>query len=163
MKLYFLRHATAEDFASSDAERALTREGEKEAATAGAALHELGVKPAHIFTSPVLRAQQTARIAAQALWHTGAVEVLDELTNDADTNDLLRALKPRAEAGDILLVGHMPSLAEHVAVLIGADNSDGLPLGKGAIACVKLADLHVGTGALRWLMGQKQLRLVARQ
>ena len=162
MKLYFLRHATAEDFASSDAERALTRDGEKEAAIAGGALRELGVKPAHIFTSPLLRAQQTARIAAQALGHTGKVEVLDELLNEADTKTLVRALKSHADTGDILLVGHMPSLAEHVAVLIGVDNANGIPLSKGAIACVKLTELRIATGVLRWLMCQKQLRAVAK-
>lgn len=66
MKLYLLRHGTASDLASSDAERELTREGEEEAQIAGSALAELGVKPSHILSSPLARARQTAEIAAQA-------------------------------------------------------------------------------------------------
>ncbi len=65
MKLYLLRHGTASDLASSDAERELTREGEEEAQIAGSALAELGVKPSHILSSPLARARQTAEIAAQ--------------------------------------------------------------------------------------------------
>jgi phosphohistidine phosphatase len=161
VKLYFLRHATASDYAASDAERPLTKEGEKEASLAGTALNELGVKPDHIFTSPLLRAQQTARIAAQAMWFSGEVELMDELQNGETTKDLVRALKPHAGAKEILLVGHMPSLSEHIAELIGAGDASGLVLGKGAIACVKLDDLATGTGRLRWFMGQKQFRVVA--
>ena len=79
MKLYFLRHASASDVAPSDAERKLTKEGEEEARIAGAALAELGVKPAHIFSSPLVRARQTAEIAARELEFSGDIEILDEL------------------------------------------------------------------------------------
>jgi phosphohistidine phosphatase SixA len=41
MKLYFLRHATAEDIAASDAKRQLTKVGHEEARVAGAALAKL--------------------------------------------------------------------------------------------------------------------------
>jgi phosphohistidine phosphatase len=162
MKLYFLRHATAADYAASDAERPLTKEGEKEAALASTALHELDAQPAHVFTSPLLRAQQTARIAAQAMGFNGDVELLEELQNGADTKDLMRALKPHIADGDVLLVGHMPSISEHIAALIGANDDEGLALSKGAVACVKFQDFVIGTGRLRWLMGQKQLRAVAK-
>src|SRR5471032_1567767 len=63
MKLYLLRHATAVDIASSDAQRELTREGREEARIASAALTELSVKLSHILTSPLMRAHQTAEIA----------------------------------------------------------------------------------------------------
>jgi phosphohistidine phosphatase len=162
MKLYFLRHASAADYAASDAERPLTKEGEQEASLAGTALHALGVKPVCVFTSPLLRAQQTARIAAQAISFSGNVEVMEELLNGATTKDLLWALKAHSANSDVLLVGHMPSLAEHIAELIGAGATAGLGLGKGAVACVKLQELSVGSGALRWLMEQKQLQAVAK-
>ena len=158
MRLYFLRHASASDVAPSDAERKLTKEGEEESRIAGAALAQLGVKPARIFSSPLARARQTAEIAARELKFTGPVEILDELLNDASTSVLLKALKSYGNADELLLVGHMPSLAEHVAGLIGAKTADGLPLGKGGAACVDLKSLRIGNGQLRWLMRQKQLR-----
>jgi phosphohistidine phosphatase len=162
MKLYFLRHGSASDVAPSDAERKLTKEGEEESRVAGAALTEIGVKPAHILSSPLVRAQQTAGIAAKQLGFTGALELLNELLNGASTGALLTALQPHSDASEILLVGHMPSLSEHIAALIDAKSADGLPLGKGGIACVELEQLRPGSATLRWLMRQKQLAAISR-
>ena len=156
MKLYFLRHATASDFAASDEERELTNEGREEARIAGKALAKLGVKPARIVSSPLLRAQQTAEIVAKVL--DSEVEILDELTNDTPTSRLLKAVKAAGEAKETVLVGHMPSLAGHVAHLIRAGSGEGLALGKGSVALVETGELKAGTGELRWLMRQKQLR-----
>jgi phosphohistidine phosphatase len=157
MKLYFLRHATAEDIAASDAKRQLTKVGHEEARVAGAALAKLEITPDHILTSPLLRAQQTAAIAAKAMKFDGEVEILEELENGSTTAQLLRALRPYKEANHIVLVGHMPSLSDHIAELINADNPEGLALGKGSIACVELDQLRSGNASLRWLMRQKQL------
>ena len=158
MKLYLLRHATASDIAPSDAERPLTAAGKGEAHIAGLALAVLGVKLDAILSSPLVRAWQTARGVAEALKFTGDIVSCDELQNDADTLDLLRAIKHSAgvDAAEVLLVGHMPSLAQHIAALIDAGNPNGLSLGKGAIACVSLSALRPGTGDLRWFMRQKQ-------
>lgn len=161
MRLYFLRHASASDVAPSDAERKLTKEGEEESRVAGAALAELGVKPVHIFSSPLVRARQTAQIAAKELKFSGDIEILDELLNDTSTPALLKALKRHGAANELLLIGHMPSLAEHIAALIDAQSANGLPLGKGGVACVELDQLRAGRGALRWLMRQKQLAKIA--
>ena len=161
MRLYFLRHASASDVAPSDAERKLTKEGEEESRIAGAALAELGVKPTHILSSPLVRARQTAQIAAKELKFSGDIETLDELLNDTSTSTLLKALRTHGDAHELLLVGHVPSLCEHVAAVIGAKTAEGLPFGKGSIACVELDQLRPGAGTLRWLMRQKQLAKVA--
>ena len=163
MRLYLLRHASASDSAPSDAERKLTKEGEEEARIAGAALAELGVKPTHIFSSPLVRARQTAQIAAKALKFAGDVDVLDELQNDSSTVQLLKALKSFDVAGDFLLVGHAPSVSQHLTVLMGTDNAKGFPFGKGSLACLELEQLQVGAGQLRWFMRQKQLRAIAKR
>ena len=162
MKLYLLRHASASDIAASDAARELTNEGREEARIAGAALTELGAKPKHIFSSPLVRARQTAEIVAKALSFSGKVEILEELENGTTTGSLLKALKPCESANEILLVGHIPSLSDHLAALIGAKSAEGLPLGKGSVACVELEQLRIGAGQLRWLMRQKQLRELTR-
>ncbi len=160
MKLYLVRHATASDIAPSDAERELTQEGKGEAHIVGSALAELGVKPSRVLSSPLMRARQTAEIAAQALKVHGEVELADELTNGTPTQTLLRALKPCSSEDEILLVGHMPSLSEHLAALIGSKNPQGLPLGKACVACIDLHELRLGRGQLRLLLRQKQLRQI---
>jgi phosphohistidine phosphatase len=161
MRLYFLRHASAAEIASSDAERVLTKHGESEAHIAGAALLKLGVAPAQILSSPLRRARQTAQIAGAAMKFGGTITTLDELLNHASTTSLLKAVKPWAEAREILLVGHMPSLAEHVNALSNGAGEGGVSLGKAGIACVELDGLRVGTGKLIWLKQQPELaRLV---
>jgi phosphohistidine phosphatase len=161
MKLYLLRHATAVDVASSDTERELTPEGREEARIAGTALAGLGVKLSHIFTSPLVRARQTAAIVAKVSKFPNDVESLDELENGASTASLLKSLKPVSATDEILLVGHMPSLSEHLAVLIGAESAQAFPLGKASIACIELEQARPGMGQLRWLMRQKQLQEIA--
>jgi phosphohistidine phosphatase len=163
MKLYFLRHASAMDVAPSDAERALTNQGREEARIAGTALRELDVTPARVLTSPLVRAQQTAEFVAHALkLPASKVQVVDELKNGVSPSELLRALKSCADDAEVVLVGHMPSLAEHLAAFVGSKRAEGLPLGKGSIACVELHHLRAGGGELRWLMRQKQLAKVAK-
>ncbi len=161
MKLYFIRHATAADFAASDAERELTKEGREEASVAGKALAKFGVKPDFILTSPLVRAHQTAALVAEEMKFSDELTTCDELCNDATTAQLLHAVKKLPAAKEVLLVGHMPSLAGHLGVLLGAENAAGLSFGKGTIACVEITDLRPGHGQLRWFLRQKQLRLLA--
>ncbi|NQU10508.1 phosphohistidine phosphatase SixA [bacterium] len=161
MKLYFLRHGSAADIATSDAARELTKEGREEARIAGTALVALQVKPDRIASSPLVRARQTAEHAAQVLGFSGSIEVLPELANDSSLSSLLRAVKALGPAEELLLVGHMPSLAEHVGALISKSSDAGVEFGKGTVACIELEVLHAGAGALRWLMRQKQLRILA--
>lgn len=160
MELYLLRHATAADVAPSDDERELTQEGREEARVAGAALAKLGVQPSHILSSPFVRARQTAEIAAKALKFPKDIELIDELKNSISTAVLLKALKSCVSDGQVLLVGHMPSLSEHLAAFIGSESVQSLSMGKGSVACVEIEPLRAGAGRLRWLMRQKQLRLV---
>jgi phosphohistidine phosphatase len=161
MRLYLLRHATATDVAPSDEERVLTQEGREEARVTGAALAKLRVKPSCILSSPLVRARETAEIAAKMLKFPKDIELIDELKNNISTTALLRALKSCVSDGHVLLVGHMPSLSEHLAAFIGSEHAQGFPMGKGSVACVEIELLRAGAGQLRWLMRQQQLRVVA--
>jgi phosphohistidine phosphatase len=158
MKLYFLRHASAQDVAPTDDARELTNQGQEEARVAGEALVILGIKPGRILSSPLVRARQTAAIVAVAMQFAGKIEPIDELRNGQATASLLKAIKSQTSNDEVLLVGHMPSLAEHVAALVGAKSSESFPIGKGGVACVELEQLRAGTGQLRWLMRHNQLR-----
>src|ERR1044071_3826245 len=122
MKLYFVRHTTPTDGAVSDAQHPLTSQGEEEARLVGTALAGMGVRPARILSSPLLRARQTAAILGEQLEFGGATQTLDELLNGASTSSLVRALKLTSD--EIILVGHMPSLADHIAELVGGNSAD---------------------------------------
>ena len=161
MKLYLVRHATAVDVAASDAERELTKDGRHEAKVDGKALVKLGVAVDQVLTSPLVRARQTAEIVAEALGLADKVAVLAELGNAHTTSALLRALGPWAKAQGLLLVGHMPSLADHLNLLIGAGVTANISFGKGTVGAVRLAQLRAGSGELHWFLRQKQIAAIA--
>ncbi len=84
---------------------------------------------------------------------TGPILPLNELANDHSTAKLLHTLKLYLQVGEeLLLVGHMPSLAEHIGELTGAAFVDGF--GKGSAALVELPELSLGVGKMLW---RKQL------
>src|SRR5437899_679403 len=69
MQLYFLRHGEADwpDWKKSDDERPLTDFGKKEMRDVAKFLARFKVRPDLIVTSPLPRASQTAKIAAEYL------------------------------------------------------------------------------------------------
>ena len=67
MRLYFLRHGIAEELATSDFDRELTKRGRRRVAASAEVMAQLGMAPRRIFSSPRLRARQTAEIVAEAL------------------------------------------------------------------------------------------------
>ncbi|MDD4931984.1 MAG: phosphohistidine phosphatase SixA [Methylacidiphilaceae bacterium] len=161
MILYLLRHATASREAATDAERKLTKEGRREAQAAGKALRRLGARPAWIWSSPLVRACQTAEIAAEALGDSAEVQIKEELENGKSTQEILALLKPLPADSEVVLVGHMPSLSEHLAALVGANQPGNLPLDKGGVACLRLDDLRPGKGELRFRLRNEQLERIA--
>src|SRR3954453_6436229 len=67
-QLWFLRHGEAEPHgARADFERRLTDKGERQSKVAGAALKRLGIEFHTVFTSPRIRALDTARLACAEL------------------------------------------------------------------------------------------------
>ena len=157
MKLYLIRHTTPHDVAPSDDARTLTAQGKEEARIVGTALGKMGVRPVRILTSPLVRARQTAEIIAQALVAECGIEPVEELKNGFSTVSLLRLLKRCGPDDEVLLVGHMPGLADHIGQLIGAGSNAGFGLGKGSVACIETLEPKAGSGQLRWLMHQNQL------
>jgi len=160
MKIYLLRHATAADVAPSDAERPLTAEGREEARITGRALCKLGGKPGVIGASPLRRAQETAEIVARELGFHDQIATCEELCNGRSPGDLMRRLKQFGAVREFLLVGHMPSLADDLAVLLGAEDAGGFSFGRSTIACVELFGPITGRGELRWFLRQAQQRLL---
>ena len=130
--LWLLRHGEAvpHDSRSSDADRELTPNGERQARLAGSALARLNVELDACYASPKVRARDTARLAAECLG-TGVTEAA-ELAEGFDAAEA-RALR-EAHDGDVLLVGHNPDFEQIVHDLTGAR----IDLAKGGVAAVRL-------------------------
>ena len=149
MDIILVRHAAAADAApgAGDAGRELTPEGRK---AAGDTLPELKkrVNPEAniaIWTSPALRAFQTARIIANGL----NVEQINEFSwiYTGDSNAFAENLKKAGKGVTLLIVGHMPTLGDWGYLLSG----ERILFEKGGMACFTLTDGAPLHARLAWL------------
>jgi phosphohistidine phosphatase len=132
-QLWLLRHGEAEPHDSApDAERRLTPRGEQQARTAGRALAALGLEFQMVFTSPKVRARDTARLVCEAL----AVEPIEHepLAEGFGASDALELMAAAGEDTRILLVGHEPDFSQVVHDLTGGR----VALKKGGLAGIAL-------------------------
>jgi phosphohistidine phosphatase len=152
MHLYFLRHGEGDwpDWKKSDDERPLTEFGKKEMRDVAKFLDRLKVRPDLVVTSPLPRASQTAKIAAE---HLKAKLRTDELISPGFGMDKLRTVLMRHRAKTLMLVGHEPDFTEVISRLTGAS----LKLSKGGVALLDV-DLKSEKGKLLWLFPPKFAR-----
>ncbi len=124
MRVVLIRHGEASDpHASSDGSRYLTRRGREVSASVAQGLAARGIVPTHIYTSPLVRAVQTAEILAHAIAYPGPVVVHDPLVPGSTTARALAILDPHAPEHVVALVTHEPTvraLAGHLSGLGGA-------------------------------------------
>jgi phosphohistidine phosphatase len=130
--LWLLRHGDAEPHgAQSDFERRLTTRGERQSRAAGRALARLGVKFDGVFSSPRVRALETARLACAEL---GLEPIVHEpLSSGFDERDCAQLLAGAGAGASLLLVGHEPDLSGLVAAMTGAR----VEMKKGGIAAIR--------------------------
>jgi phosphohistidine phosphatase len=117
-QLWLLRHGEAEPHdAAPDTQRALTERGRDHSTAAGLALERLGVEVHLCFTSPKVRARQTAELACEAL----GVEPVDEeaLAEGFDGAAALDLMRAAGTDQRVLVVGHEPDFSQVVYDLTG--------------------------------------------
>ena len=156
MKIVIVRHAEAEE-AIPDAGRKLTKRGKKEFRRSAKALVRMAGPLDRIYTSPLVRAQETADLLARA---QPRIRVREE--EQLSPGGRLQALKRWIERqkGTIAVVGHEPQLGALAAMLIGARAGASVKLNKGG-ACLIEIDGRGRDGKLkarmRWLLTGDQL------
>ncbi len=151
MVVYFLRHADAEPDAENDFARQLTVKGLEQAEKTGKFCLRNGLRPDLIITSPVTRAQQTARIVATKLGNPDLVEE-HWLACGMTPDRCLMELRAFAHLSTIMLVGHEPDFGETIAAIVGLPDADGLNIRKSSLSAVDLPDFHPACGSLQFLV-----------
>ena len=152
-QLWLLRHGEAVPHDSKpDPEREVTARGERQALAAGSALARLGVELDACYTSPRLRARQTAELACQAL----GVEPIVERSVDSgfDHDDAIALLRAHGDDARVLVVGHEPDFSQIVYDLTGAS----VDFKKGGVAAVRESG---GKGELLVLLRPRELETIA--
>jgi phosphohistidine phosphatase len=111
-----------------------------------------------ILTSPLIRALDTANIAAEALGAENKIEVCKELLPGASAKKLILYLAKYKNLNHIVIVGHEPDLGYLASALLGSEKSI-IEFKKGALCCIELSSLPLrGAGTLLWHLQPKQLR-----
>lgn len=114
MLVLLMRHGHAVDVAPGvgDAGRWLSKRGRKVTRKVARLLCDRRKRtPATIWTSPLVRAVQTAEIVAAEAGYKDEIRAVPELSLGRDPNDLVRIIADEMIEGPLLLVGHEPSLS----------------------------------------------------
>ena len=162
--LYLVRHAIAADRGDDwpdDSKRPLTETGVNRFNEAVAGLAWLDVSIDEIFTSPLVRAKQTATLLAHGLGNKTSVKMLDALAPGHSPRQVMNELSRVAKRHRIALVGHEPGLGELAAHLIGSARA--LPFKKGGACLIAIQGLTSRRrGELIWFLPPRVLRRLHR-
>jgi phosphohistidine phosphatase len=118
--LYLLRHGIAVPHGTPGVEeddRPLTPEGRRRSRQVARGLRALGVEVDRIVSSPLPRARETARIAAEVLGWDDRLEFADVLRAGSSAVAIAGWLAAREERR-LMLVGHDPALSDLIGYLV---------------------------------------------
>ena len=152
-QIWLLRHGEAVPHESKpDDERELTGRGERQALAAGEALARLAVEFAACYTSPKVRARDTARLACAAL----GIEPIDAraLVTGFDRDAALELLAAHDDGDRILVVGHNPDFPQVVHDFTGAR----VDFKKGGVVALTI---RAGAGELLAMLRPRELESLA--
>jgi phosphohistidine phosphatase len=162
-EIYLVRHAIAAERGDDwpdDNKRPLTERGISRFKESVGGLKELDAVIDEIFTSPLVRARQTADVLAAGVDGRPTVKLLDALAPGSPSATVMAQLAKAAKRRRIALVGHEPDLGELAAFVIGARRA--MPFKKGGICRIDVAGLtSKAAGTLVWFVTPKILRKLA--
>ncbi len=162
MIIVFIRHGIAEkaNDPDKDAARELTPEGRRKIARISKGLlHMLPeIEDAHLWSSPLVRARQTAEILAERLETLLPLRVQPFLAEPA-WDGVAAALRALPRNAVVLMVGHEPFLGDWCKALCGAQ----LLFRRGGAAAVDLPDGPDAPGSLLWFAQPRMLQMNKRE
>lgn len=143
MQVYLVRHAEAvpETLELRDPHRHLTSQGRIQARALGDRLRWHDCHPTHVWSSPLVRAIQTAELVVAGIDDAIPVDVAPGLAPDGNLRELAATVASLPPESVILLVGHEPALSGIGAVLVADPDFEALDK-----ACAARLD----DGRVRW-------------
>ena len=157
MRLYFLRHGIAEDYASSDHERELTKRGRRRIANAAKVMKRLNIQPSVIYSSPRLRCLQTAQIVAAEL--QAAVTVSEAVNFGFDLSAVQYLSRDMLYDDEVMFVGHNPDMS----ILVNEMTGSAVAMKKGGLARIDVFDPDAARGELVWLIAPKVFEAISKR
>jgi phosphohistidine phosphatase len=159
--LLIIRHAIAEERDArrwpDDRLRPLSKNGIRRGRKAAAGVAQFTARPAHLLTSPLLRARQTSQLLERhARWPRA--RVCAELIPETAPRALLARLARRG-GGPVAVVGHEPQLGALLAQCLPGTARGSIAFRKMGMALVRFRGrVAPGRGELVWFVPPKLLR-----
>lgn len=116
----------------------------------GARLRDLGLVPELIVSSTAVRAEETARLVAEAMGYEGLIQHDMELYL-AEPEVIIERIGELDEVGTLMLVGHNPGLELLIERLTGREER---------FPTAALAEIRIDVPAWRGLRAQRDAELV---
>ena len=165
MELILFRHGIAMDrqeWAGKDQDRPLTDNGRRKTRRSAKGLLNLNITPTHLFSSPLVRARETATIIEQLTDPRVTARVCDELIPGTAPQTLLPLLASLPAGSVVLCVGHEPHLGEVAGSLLCGKACPGFLLKKAGACLIHLEQpIQPSKGRLLWWLTASQLRAEA--
>lgn len=162
MDCIFVRHGIAiepDEWEGEEENRPLTEKGKRRVRQMAEGLAALGCQPTHLFTSPFVRAYDTARLLRAVIGPTLKIETREELAVGAKPEQVVTFLRTLPSDAVVICVGHEPQLGEIVSLLLCGKTLSTFPLKKAGAARVESEGrVNVGQGRLVWWLQPMQLR-----
>ena len=163
MQVLIIRHAIAVDHGTppykTDEERPLTPKGVRRMKLAAAGIARVVPSLDALYTSPLVRAVETARLVAEAYEGSPKPEVADVLAPGHGAAAVGRWLRSLGRDDVVGLTGHEPGCSELLSHLLVGDTSLGVEFKKGAAALVDVGWGQRGHQAmLLWFASPALLR-----
>jgi phosphohistidine phosphatase len=162
MECILFRHGIAVECADWDGEenlRPLTPRGADKTREAATGLLRMELEPGYLWTSPLTRAFESAKIVRQLLCPRAELQAHEALLPEAPPGKLLALLASLPLDATVICVGHEPHLGETAGLLLFGKPATGLSLKKAGACCLRFCETpKAGRAELRWWMGPSQLR-----
>ena len=161
MKLFLIRHAEAieheTDAVKDDVHRFITAFGRNITRKIANILREELSDLEIIFTSPLIRAVQTAEIISTRIKFKNDILLADELKNETTTASLQQLLSKNVDMKSVALVGHEPKMGVLVKSL--SNKKDLIDFRKSSVCLIDF-DASKGKGKFEWYFDSKTMEYV---
>lgn len=165
MEIYLLRHAIAVPRGTPgypNDDRPLTAEGIEKMRDAAKGIARVVSGFDVILTSPLIRARETASIAAEATQNLDRIEICEHLLPESDIFEIHTCLLKFRDKDRVMLVGHEPSMSAFASILLGGKTSI-IEFKKGSLCRI---DIHrpptTMPGTLIFHLQPKHLRAIGK-
>lgn len=161
LELYMIRHGFADEPLEDekmDEERPLKKKGKEQIQDVSKGLKAQKTRFDVVFSSPLLRAKETAEIVNEFCGKSQEVEITDLLRPESSYNALIKFLNTFKSNKTVAIVGHEPFLSGFASYCLSKSKRSLIHLKKGGVLMLEIDEvIKPGHCLLSWLMEPTQI------